>query len=412
MVRRKLLAALLAAIALLTAAYAGVSVAVAQEGYLWHGVQEFVILANGTMIYRNKIKIIWGELGGATRELTPEEWEEYKSDPAVQRGFELLSQGNLIVDFYTLIGLGYHNGTAFTVYEPDYMLYIAFQGFKLDEEEHSFYQEFLVYWPRARNWERVEEGIKFTFLDVWHYEDPAAWIDEMVFKLGPGVEAVKAIAIDDFGDEIEPHEQTGDMVRWIWPENGNIYQYEITVTFEGVDEIPGLVGLDAHFYNFTLEKPMVYVSNEIDAVHYYKVKGLIELSGMRITAGKASPDRHWFIMGGPIAVPEAAEVNGLLGIEFVKEADGIKLVYAGREYKMTYDMFGKEDWAVIGGYEQDGRLIYFIQGISRFGTAAGALWVSSCKYREKPAGVYIIHWVDRNRNGKADPADIIELVYP
>ncbi|RLG52185.1 MAG: hypothetical protein DRN96_03400 [Thermoproteota archaeon] len=412
MLGRRLLAALLVTTMLLTVAYAGVNVAVAQD-YLWHGVQEFVILANGTMIYRNKIRIIWGELGGETRELTPEEWEEYKSRPGVQRLFQSLSEGRLVTDFYTLIGLGYHNGTDFTVYDPDYRLYKVFQGFKLDDEEHSFYQEFLVYWPRARNWERVEEGIKFTFLDVWHYDNPDAWIDELTFKFGSGVKLVRAVAIDDFGDEVEPHEQTEDMVRWVWPQNGNIYQYEITITFDGIDKIPGLVGLDAHFYNFTLEKPMIYISNDIDAEHYHKLRKLIELPGMSISPGKASPDKHWFIVGGPIAVPEAAEVNSLVGIEFVKEADGIKLVYGGQEYKMTFDMFGKEDWAIIGAYEQDGRIIYFIQGISRFGTAAGVLWVSKCEYRKKPAAPpYIIHWVDRNGNGRADPADIIELVYP
>jgi len=120
--------------------------------------------------------------------------------------------------------------------------------------------------------------------------------------------------------------------------------------------------------------------------------------------------KNLIVVGGPIANSVSAQVNSLAGVSFIVATDSITIKVEGKEYTWYRSDWKKNDYAVAFLVQSEGRYILAIEGCTRYGTYAVALYLKAHFNELAGKKVIVIRWVDTDGNGDVNAADTIELV--
>jgi len=327
----------------------------------------------------------------------------------------------------------------------------------IDDEHRAVCNTYEIAMWASKGIEKVGEGkYKFVFIDPWHAYNKQYWVDHIIFKVDPPLKIESAIGITDLGKEVEAHIKTDTMAEWDWEENGNIKQYEIVVSglsdppttytlsyvrflgfkrFSGFREEQDVTELIQKRENITVayggragSKPFDELSAKIakegldkfacakrfrwdkyengDFFGVTMMKEVYTKLGVVVNALPGIGD--YVIVGGPIAAPALNAINQILGISFNIDVAGgtLSLTVGGKTYSISTAEFGKKDYAVIALHYDGTRFICGLQGITRYGTRAAALWFSNkCPYLPEKNYV-VLYWEDKNDNGRVELAEV------
>ncbi len=111
------------------------------------------------------------------------------------------------------------------------------------------------------------------------------------------------------------------------------------------------------------------------------------------------PEGDLFIIGGPEVNILAATYNKPLGIE-IKTYPTITISVNGKSLSIKRSDYGKADIAVIAIGEVSGRKVVLVEGGTRYGTEAAALFLAKNVAQLTGSTWAIIQWADQNGDGK------------
>ena len=123
-------------------------------------------------------------------------------------------------------------------------------------------------------------------------------------------------------------------------------------------------------------------------------------------AGTTLPPGNIILLGGPKANHLSKLINQMEGIT-VENKEGRSYIKVNSYELKTIVSYGKSDYALIYALEYKGRKIILVEGLTRYGTRAGALYLWS----GYAAGntLVIIKWTDYDGNGDVSLQEIKEV---
>ncbi len=123
------------------------------------------------------------------------------------------------------------------------------------------------------------------------------------------------------------------------------------------------------------------------------------------------PGDNLLIIGGPIVNSLAKKYNALIGLNFEKGDRGIELKINQQGFLFNWEMFSREDYAVLAVLKHGGVNIWLAEGCTRHGTLA-AIWllINGREYLFQKSLV-VIHWIDLDNSRSPSPPDEYKIVY-
>ncbi len=123
------------------------------------------------------------------------------------------------------------------------------------------------------------------------------------------------------------------------------------------------------------------------------------------------PGKDYFVIGGPLRNRCTSSFNQHLNILFEKIGNAIVLQVGSVIFHYSLILFGKEDYSVLAVDDTGNFTSWLLEGCTRYGTAAAALYLINYKYSLQGLKTVVIHWLDSDGSGNVTSNDTFQLIF-